>query len=103
MLRMFRTIYTKVPIVENGRVTPCPQLSKEQLADDDAGAFVPYPIHVYPTQTNSWAWAWISGNPGWAIQCWLMFAKYNQQYIEAARLACRAAVEDAATLTDKVS
>jgi hypothetical protein len=104
MLKEFRSFFTKVQIVVDGRVTPCPQLSKTQLENALSDEFVPYPVHVYPMIPSSWEWAWISvGNAGRAIECWLNFAEFNQQHIAAARQACRAALEDAAALKDKVS
>jgi hypothetical protein len=104
MLKEFRSFFTKVQIIVDGRVTPCPQLSKTQLENALSDEFVPYPIHVYQENDNHWEWAWIScGGAGWAIECWLRFAQSNRQSIAAVRYACRAAVEDAATLKDKVS
>jgi hypothetical protein len=106
---VLRTIVMDAQIVENGRVTPCPPLSKAQLDGDDPNQFVPFPVLAFPKGDNRWGWAWTDlANAGWAIECWLAFANSNQQHIEAARQVCRSALDKAfvdstLTLKDKVS
>jgi hypothetical protein len=107
MEEVLRTVITKMPLVVAGQVMACPQLSKEQLhgkAEDD---FLPFPVVVFPQENNHWEWAWTDRrNARWVIECWLDFAKSNQQHITAAqqacRLACQQAINSTFTPKDKV-